>query len=417
MLKYIMARTTRSARVRALEKLQKILDRGRRNNTRGMDHFFWENNTAVWRNPYDLGASKEGSFLLDLNPDNRIVAIHCDDAGPQWDLEDENGAAWESINISATELVKFETRETLTGFDLIHNIPKWDNTECRSKTVIYERVMRQWRQNPGLQPVVDTLFPSGQPQTVWHYWAQYLSEAMKLSHSVPKVVFEHEGVTLNTQHFLGYLVALSAKRLAHPPVALEEQQSIWYPNARMRYSRKNAHQTQWDWNIFLPNVLGDDLFSRHCYARMVWEEERGPFMNVMPGRNFRSIHESSLVGYTQSVHAMLVGRDNVLTAEEACHRDCQKIIELAGGSWDRHCTPKGRATALDIIVNDWWCDNPTGQELIQVLDSLYAWKNLCTTQPQEAWTTLVQMALSKVQAKELNQPFCVAGDLFQDGPP
>lgn len=409
-----MANTTRTYRARALEKLQKILDRGWRNNTQGMDHFFWENQIAVWRNPYDLGATKEGSLLLRLGEKNNIASIHCDDAGPAWDLTDENSAHWQSINNAATDLAKPGARATLRAQDIVHNISVWNNHACQSKAVIRERVMGEWHATPGLAPVMAALFPEGQSQDVWHFWAHYLSEALKLSHSTPEMLFEHQGVTLNTKHFLPYMVAMSAKQYERPPSATVETQSLYFANARLQYSRKNDNQEQWDWKIHLPTPQGNDLFSNHCHARIMWEEERGPFMNVLPGRNFRQLHESELVGYTTTVHAMLTGYEPALTFEEACISDCKKLLQLENSYWDSQCSPKHRVEALRTIAHDWWGDNPAGQELIRVLDSLYAWKNLCTTNPGEAWTNLIEMARVKVQHMDRTPTFTVEGDLFQE---
>lgn len=248
----------RSPKVRALEKLQKILTRGWREGANGYEQMFWRNNTAILRNPYDLGASKPGSLLISLDDKNVIVGIACDDAGPVWDLHDENSKHWISINTWATATLNSLAAgyvPPMPAEEFIGELGRVTNLTARSHVLIREMALEQWSKKSGLKAIIRHWLSDNQSPEQWHERALYLSEAFVLDAKSPDMSFEHKGISFNSRYMSPWLIIATFEQLHSNAIDIEEgfsktndKMSTAYTYARV-VRKKDRNETLFDWRV------------------------------------------------------------------------------------------------------------------------------------------------------------------------
>lgn len=410
MLKYAMPKSAkRSARIRALEKVQKILVRGLRDKALGYEQFFWRDNTAVLRSTYDLGATKPGGLLLDIGPQHEIKNVYCDDAGPHWDCNVEDSQQWESINTWATSVLramKTDQVEPILAEIFLQGISKWTKPDARSNTLIRGMAQEQWNYRPGLKPLLDVFLPATLTSDAWYHRAQYLSEALTTAKPEYPLIFEHHGTMLNAQHMLAWMVALTFQHENNCTNTTNEAgtavSSRVHTHARLRREEKIAHIT-YEWRIIPNSDDLSELFAATCHARIVMETKKGPFTCVQPGRRMRSMLAQDNIACTAKLYDMAMGLDLPLAPSEAYILDCQRLAKLGSSGHGATSNASEVTQIIEIIQKEWWgSDNPRGAALMSAIESVYPWADMVKYKPRAALSVLTDMAAMALPNEALN---------------
>lgn len=390
--------TPRPPKIRALEKLQKILTRGARNGAKGYGQLFWKDGLAVLRNSYDLGASKPGSLMLHLGERNSIMSIKYDDAGPAWDCNDEHSEHWEAINRWATGTLNDFSREhvqPMAAESMYRSVWLGDtpNFSAKSHTLLREMAMAQWRENTALKAVVDQLLPDELSFEAWLHKAQYLSETLVLEKKAPENAFEYKGQPFNSNCMLPWLLLATFEEMAHETdqAPIEEMSSVVYTHARLQRKIERT-ETQYDWRVYTTPMTEFDLFSGPCHVRIAMGCKFGIFTNVRPHTGLGKLSAPEREQGIKNIYDIVNGHVARLAPEQAYALDCKRLSELRQkGSLAR--MPRDARTALRVIAEEWWAGHGTqGRALLDSVQSLYPWEQMATSNPSAALDLLADMA-------------------------
>ena len=399
-----MPRTTpRPPKIRALEKLQRILTIGWRTGATGCEHLFWREGIAVLRDAYDLGATKPGGLIVELGDKHTILNVSYDDAGPAWDCKDENSRHWVAINRWATGVlnngVAGKKMNPLAAENFASALGDSEKVSTKSCLILREMATEQWRARPGLKVIVEHLLPDSLSGQEWHARALYLSETLTTDKAGPDMNFKYKDVEFNSKYMLPWLLLVTIKqattqRIHHLETDLKSLSptTTAYPNARV-LCRQDRTETHYDWRVYAHTENLATLFASPLHVRMVMEEKFGLFNHVRMGPDVLRMHALERAECIKRVYDIFIGHDVAFSPEDAYRVDCQRlaILKNAGGieKMDRHALQR----ALRVIGDEWWLEDcPRGHALLTAIHSLYPWESMTKDTPKAALTLLAEMA-------------------------
>lgn len=413
----------RSPRVRALEKLQKILYRGFREKANGYEQFFWCDNVAVLRNEYDLGAAKPGGLLLALSPGHKILNISPDDAGPAWDCSDESSEHWVEINAWATTLtnsMKTKIVLPMLAEKFVGSIWTWAGNQTTSNLLLERMAMAQWRSRAAIAPIIELVFDSHATGRKWHNRAQYLSEALNADKESTADAFEHNGKKMDSQYLFAWMLALTFKVVEdyeqNPRAKESKIHSSVYSHARLLRTVVDSNAIHYDWKITADPQNPGELLLGTVNARIVIETERGPFTCIRKGlpMGLGPLSAQTRIECIKRMHDIATGDNAALTQDAAYELDCARLAKM--GNTD-YIPKSGKAflnAALRIVEQEWWGrGNTNGAALVSAIRSVYPWQDMVKDNPRNALTVLCQMAEMALPRRQAD--IVADGNLFEAG--
>lgn len=383
-----------------MEKLQKILSRGYRNNVKGYDHFFWRDGIALLRNAYDMGATKPGSLMLHLGTKNTILAIECDDAGPAWDCNDDNSVHWVAINEWATRTLNSMAREHVEpraarSIFYSYHTNKDANLDARSHRMLRDMAMEQWQGTPALKVVVDQLLPADLSMQEWLNRAQYLSEAITLDEPFAHKEFVYKGASFDSNCMLAWLVVAAFKEATHYQTQGDVDEKL--PNSRAythaRVVRKEERtETLYDWRVYTNPELHSDLFSGHFYVRIALDSQFSMFNHVRVGNKLHLLSEIERVACIKALYDIANGHALPLDPQQAYALDCERLATIKNSGAIERMSGTDIANALRVIADEWWqVPGSQGREMLGSIEALYPWEQMKKSTPRAALVLLADM--------------------------
>lgn len=399
----------RTTRERALQKLQTLLNRGRRLGVTGQNSFVWRGNTALWRNAYDLGASKHGGLLVDLDTQHRIAGVRCDDTGPLWDVLDEEHSEWSNINTWASDIVhrRHETNvEPLPAEVFFAHMPQWDS-RTQANRLLKDMALEQWQNKPGMGPLLEKMFDASMDDRLWRQRAQHLSSTllMGIDKDTPDDVFLHRGVELNSKHLLPWVMAAG---IAHAERQGNDANSV-YQHANVQATRnERTQETAYEWYIqgdfSLPHVRLGDIFMARLTLPHTMEQAPSVFQSIQPTRQYSTLTPQVRQEAVKRLYDVATGLEKAMAPDEGYGHICQRIIQSAQGMamYDaRHVR-----TGVRVMADEWLVRFPKGTDLIQSLCDLMSWRDVVAKDPKQGLALLVHAVRMAQQQK--HQPIITA---------
>lgn len=399
----------RTTRERALQKLQTLLNRGKRLGVAGQNSFVWRGNTALWRNAYDLGASKHGGLLVDLDTKHRIVGVRCDDTGPLWDVLDEEHSEWSNINTWASDIVhrRYEDcNNPLRAEVFFAHMPQW-NSRTQANCLLKDMALEQWRTTPGMGPLLEQMFDASMDDRLWRQRAQHLSSTllMGIDKNTPDDVFLHRGVELNSKHLLPWAMAAG---IAHAEQQGNEANSV-YQHANVHATRnERTQETAYDWYIqgdfSLPHVRLGDIFMARLTLPHTMEQPPSVFQSIQPTTQYSTLAPQVRQEAVKRLYDVATGLDRAMAHDDGYEHVCQRILQSAQGmaTYDARRVRSG----VRVMADEWLARFSKGRDLIQSLCDLMSWREVVAENPTQGLELLVHAVRMAQQQK--HQPTITA---------
>ena len=393
----------RSTKARTLQKLQTLLNRGARLEVTGQGSFIWRGTTAVWRNPYDLGATKHGGLLVDLDSKHRIVGVRCDDTGPAWDIMDEEHPEWSNINTWASDLIHRRSATNdrpLPAEVFFANMPEW-NSQTQSNRLLKEMAWEQWQARPGMPSLLENMFHPAMNDSLWRLRARQLSDSLSMGIDNETVddVFIYREVELNSKHLLAWTTAAG---LAHSQRHGHEEYTS-YGHATVRSTtNERMQETAHEWYIHgdfsLPHVRLGDIFMARLTLPQTPEQAVSVFQSIQPTVQYSKLTPQVRRAAVQRLYDLAMGFDKPMAPDEAYEHVCNRICEStkAMAMFDSKRVQDG----LRVMADAWLAPNPQGNDLLQSLCDLTAWRQVLAKNPRQAMDLLEHTARMALQQKQ-----------------
>ena len=368
----------------------------------GQGSFVWRGTMAVWRNVYDLGASKHGGLLLDLDAKHRIVGVRFDDTGPAWDTMDAEHPEWKNVNTWASDLIhrRYDTNDRpLPAEVFFAHMPEW-NSRTLANRLLKEMAWEQWQSQPGMAALLDCMFDASMDDALWRLRARQLSEtlSMGIDKDTPEDVFFHRGVQLNSKHLLGWAMAAAIVHAKH----YGDEKDTVYTQATVRATaNERTQETAYEWYIqgdfSMPHIRLGDIFMARVTLPQTIEQPASVFQSIQPMVQYSNLTAQARQEAVKKLHDVALGFDKAISPddayEHACNRICESVQAMAMFNSKR--LQDGVRTMADV----WLGSNPKGNALVQSLSDLMGWRDALARNPRHALDLLVHAVRMAQQQK------------------
>lgn len=368
----------------------------------GQGSFVWRGTMAVWRNVYDLGASKHGGLLLDLDAKHRIVGVRFDDTGPAWDIMDAEHPEWKNINTWASDLIhrRYDTNTgPLPAEVFFAHMPEW-NSRTTANRLLKDMAWEQWQSQPGMPPLLESMFDPCMDDALWRLRARQLSEtlSMGIDKDTPEDVFFHRGVQLNSKHLLAWTMAAS---IVHAKHCAEEQDTV-YTHATVRATvnertQETAYECYIQGDFSMPHIRLGDIFMARVTLPHTVNQPPSVFQSIQPTVKYATLTPQARQEAVKKLYDVALGFDKAMSPDAAYDHACKRICESVEAM--AMFNSKRLQDGVRAMADVWLGSNPKGNALVQSLSDLMGWRDAVARNPRQALELLVHAVRMAQQQK------------------
>ena len=162
--------------------------------------------------------------------------------------------------------------------------------------------------------------------------------------------------------------------------------------------QETAHEWYIHGDFSLPHVRLGDIFMARLTLPQTPEQAVSVFQSIQPTVQYSKLTPQVRRAAVQRLYDLAMGFDKPMAPDEAYEHVCNRICEStkAMAMFDSKRVQDG----LRVMADAWLAPNPQGNDLLQSLCDLTAWRQVLAKNPRQAMDLLEHTARMALQQKQ-----------------